>query len=124
MHTAHSLWASKKITYFLTSCLSPKKQDFLPTQHIECSEMKENDKWPFYDHFQPFFDNYMTIFHKTEVQTVILRCLTGLSLIDSKVLIQNANISISIFLQFCTKTQICIFWVFGFCVITFVPIKI
>ena len=60
--------------------------------------MKENDKWPFYDHFQPFFDNYMTIFHKTEVQTVILRCLTGLSLIDSKVLIQNANISISIFL--------------------------
>ena len=22
---------------------------------IDCSEMKKNDKWPFYDHFQPFF---------------------------------------------------------------------
>ena len=22
---------------------------------IDCSEMKENDKWPFYDHFWPFF---------------------------------------------------------------------
>ena len=27
-----------------------------------------------------FFANYMNIFHKTEVQTVILRCLTGLKL--------------------------------------------
>ena len=41
---------------------------------IDCSEMKENDKWPFYDHSSHFFGNYMTIFHKTEVQTVILRC--------------------------------------------------
>ena len=50
--------------------------------HIDCSEIKENDKWPFYDHFPPFFlaTTYMTIFHKTEVQTVILRCLTGLNL--------------------------------------------
>ena len=47
----------------------------------DCSEMKENDKWPFYDHFRPFFfGNYMTIFHKTEVHSVILRCLTGLNL--------------------------------------------
>ena len=37
---------------------------------------------------------------------------------------KNANISISVFMRFCTKTQICIFCVFGFCVITFVPIKI
>ena len=22
---------------------------------IDCSETKENDKWPFYDHFRPFF---------------------------------------------------------------------
>ena len=33
----------------------------------------------FYDHFRPFFVNYMNIFHKTEVQTVILRCLAGLN---------------------------------------------
>ena len=38
--------------------------------------MKENDKWPFYDHLRPVFGNYMTIFYKTEVQTVILKCLT------------------------------------------------
>ena len=24
---------------------------------IDCSEMKENDKWPFYDNLQPFFGN-------------------------------------------------------------------
>ena len=29
-----------------------------------------NDKWQFYDHFWPFFANYMDIFHKTDVQTV------------------------------------------------------
>ena len=34
----------------------------------------------FYYHIWPFFANCMVIFHKTEVQTVILRCLTGLHL--------------------------------------------
>ena len=28
-----------------------------------------NDKWP----FKPFFTNYVIIFHKTEVQVVVLR---------------------------------------------------
>ena len=37
-------------------------------------------KWPFLDHFGSFFANYMSIFHKTEVQTVILRCLGCLNL--------------------------------------------
>ena len=27
----------------------------------------------------PFFANYISIFHKTEILTVILRCLTGLT---------------------------------------------
>ena len=35
-------------------------------------------KWPLYDYFWPFFAICMFIFHKTEVLTVILRCLTGL----------------------------------------------
>ena len=39
-----------------------------------------SDKWPFYDHIWPFFGNYMIIFDKTEIQTVILRCLTSLNL--------------------------------------------
>ena len=34
-------------------------------------------KWQFYNHFWSFFANCINIFHKTEVQTVILVCLTG-----------------------------------------------
>ena len=44
-----------------------------------------------------FFTNYIIIFHKTEVQTVILRGW----LIGSKVMAQNANISLSGFFQCC-----------------------
>ena len=36
-------------------------------------------KWPMYDHSWPFFAKCMFIFHKTEVLTVILKCLTGLT---------------------------------------------
>ena len=49
----------------------------------KCSVNSKNvatDKWPFYDHAWPFFTKYMVIFHKTEIQTVILRCLTSLNL--------------------------------------------
>jgi hypothetical protein len=49
----------------------------------ECSVNSKNvetDKWPFYDHVWPIFVKYMVIFHKTEIQTVILRCLTSLNL--------------------------------------------
>ncbi len=37
-------------------------------------------KLPFFDHFWPFVCNYMNIFQKAEVLTVILRCWTGLDL--------------------------------------------
>ena len=33
------------------------------------------DKWTFYYRIWPFFANCMVIFHKNEIQTVILRCL-------------------------------------------------
>ena len=36
-------------------------------------------KWPLYQLFWPFLALCMFIFHKTEVLTVILRCLTGLT---------------------------------------------
>ena len=70
----------------------------------------------------------MFIFHKTEVLTVILRCLTGLiydwlKSYDAK----RKYFHFFFFLRFCTKTDICIFfvfYVFVFFVITFVPIKI
>ena len=38
------------------------------------------DKWPFCDRIWPFFANHMIIFHKTEIQTVILMCLMSLNL--------------------------------------------
>ena len=38
------------------------------------------DKWPFYDHILSFLANYIFIFHKTEIQTVVLRCLMSLNL--------------------------------------------
>jgi hypothetical protein len=37
-------------------------------------------KWPFLTVFGHLFANFMNIFHKTEVQTVILRCLVSLNL--------------------------------------------
>ena len=44
------------------------------------SQKLATDKWKIYDHIWPFFANYMFIFHKIEIQTVILRCLTSLNL--------------------------------------------
>ena len=38
------------------------------------------DKWSFYDHIWPFLASCMFSFHKTEIQTVILRCLMSLNL--------------------------------------------
>ena len=38
------------------------------------------DKWSSYYHIWPFFANCVLIFHKTEIQTVILKCLTILNL--------------------------------------------
>ena len=38
------------------------------------------DKWSFYYHIWPFFANCVLIFHKTEIQTIILRCLRILKL--------------------------------------------
>ena len=37
-------------------------------------------KWPFFDHLWSFLDNFIDIFHKIEIQTVILRCLVCLNL--------------------------------------------
>ena len=82
-----------------------------------------------------FFANYMTIFHKTEVQTVILRCCMGLYLNWFNSYDRNAkkrkktkyaktdkNITqITSFLQTWKKMEK---EIFAFYVITFEPIKI
>ena len=100
----------------------------LDLSSIDCSEMKENYKLQFDDHFRAFVGNSMIISCKTEIQMVILRCSTGLTLdciksYDSKckyfhfcffVILQKKNSFLFFeFLDF-----------FGFCVITVVPIMI
>ena len=64
-----------------------------------------SDKWPSYYHIWPFFHQLYAIFPKTEVQTVVLRCLMCLTLIWSKnypTKLKNAKNAIEFF---CTKLQ-------------------
>ena len=69
------------------------------------SQKIATDKWKIYDHIWPFFANCMLIFHKIEIQMVILRCLTSLNLnwyksYDTKCKkTKNANVI------FCRKLQ-------------------
>ena len=53
--------------------------EWLKGRFIVWVKMNNTGKWLFYHHFWPFFANCMVIFHKTEVQTVILMCLMGLN---------------------------------------------
>ena len=75
-------------------------------------------KWPLYDHFWPFLAICMFIFHKTEVLTVILRCLTGINNDRFKNYDMNCKYFHLLFLKICTKTHICVFLHFlRFCVL-------
>ena len=72
------------------------------------SQKIATDKWPFYDQIWPFFANHMVIFHKTEIQTVILRCLISLNLNWYKSCVKkhkNANNAKDENICFCTKSQ-------------------
>ena len=66
------------------------------------------DKWSFYYHIWPFFASCVLIFHKTEIQTVILRCWMSLNFnwyksYDKKH--KNAkNVKVAN-VCFCTKSQ-------------------
>ena len=50
----------------------------LTSLHIVWVKMNDNNNCQFHDPFCQFFANYMSIFHKIEVQTFILGCLTVL----------------------------------------------
>jgi hypothetical protein len=50
-----------------------------PCTCLANSQKIATDKRPFYDHIWPFFANCMFIFHKTEVPTNNLKCLTSLN---------------------------------------------
>ena len=67
-----------------------------------------------------FSANCMFIFHKTEVQTVILKCLRSLNQsYDTKR--KNAEMQMSVFVQNRQKSEM---EIFALCVITFEPIRI
>ena len=72
-----------------------------------------------------FFANFMNIFHKTEVQTVILSAKWVYTLIGSKVMTQMKNTPKMQKMQKSQKTlnhKKTKMKIFGFCVITFEPI--
>ena len=92
--------------------------------NILCFDIKLTHKWQFYDHFWRFLCKCMFIFHKTEVQTVILICLMGLNSDWFK----NYDTNCKYFHFLCLlhtskKMKICIFCFFAFFVITLEPIK-
>jgi hypothetical protein len=66
----------------LTSTVECSERWFSVTRfdYIDCFDSKLTDKWQFYNRFRPFFPNYINIFQKTEIQTVILRCLNVLNI--------------------------------------------
>ena len=74
-----------EVRMVILRCLTSPNLDWFNSYGLRCSlrpsassansQNIATDKWPFYNHIWPFFANCMCIFHKTEVQTVILRCL-------------------------------------------------
>ena len=63
------------------------------------------DKWLFYNHIRSFLANYMFIFHKTEIQMVILRCSRSLNINWYKSYDINGRTVKKQNLCFCTKSQ-------------------
>ena len=59
--------------------------------------------WLFYNPLWSFLANYINIFHKTELQTIILMCLTCVNLIWIKS--YNIKHNFLFFLQFCKKKK-------------------
>ena len=78
------------------------------------------DNWPFYNQIWSFFAN----FHKTEVQTDILRCWTSLNLNWTKSYDTKRKNAKNTNEYFCTKLQKTNMQIFAFCVITMEPIRI
>ena len=128
-----------EVQKIILRCLTCKKPNWIKSyaiKHKFCQKLFfqfcKKITWKFSSHKWKFLTisghlcaNYMKIFHKTKIQTVILRCLGRLNL--NWIKSYNINLVKSFFLQSCTKTDVfvfCIFCIFVFFVITFVPIKI
>ena len=113
-------WTCPNIDWFEEICLRRK---WRPQSCLANFQDITTDKWTFYYHIWPFFANCMVIFHKNEIQTVILMCLRSLNLnwyncCDAKW--KNAKNKKSVFVQNCKKPKK---GIFSFFVITFEPIR-
>ena len=75
-----SFWCAEWVKIPIGSKVMAKNANVSISQTWLTYKKIASDKWPCNDHTWPFFANYMFIFHKTEIQTVILRCLTSLNL--------------------------------------------
>ena len=99
-------------------CLMGLNLDWVKSFGLRCSlrphassvnfQKITTDKQSFLDHIWPFFCHLHVIFYKTEIQTVILRCLMSLNLnwyksYDKKY--KNPKNSKDENLCFCTKSQ-------------------
>ena len=69
------------------------------------SQKIATDEWWCNNHTWPFFANYMFIFHKTEIQMVILRCLTSLNLNWYKSYDTKHKNAKNVNVWFCTNSQ-------------------
>ena len=84
------------------------------------------DRWLFLDHIWPFFANYILVFYKTEIQTIILKCVMSLNLnwyksYDKKH--KNAKKAKDANVCFCKKRpKKKEMEIFAYCVTTFEPI--
>ena len=86
-------------------------------------EMKVTHKWPFYNHFLTIFCHMYVHLSQNWGSGCHFEMINGSkSWFFSWVMTQNANISISAFLQFCRQNSYVFFN--AFCDITFVQIKI
>ena len=84
MHIKSKHCAALVLVFLYHYQLSWLKSPRIPRQYhfepILWFTMKDNYVFKYLSNFGQFFANSMFIFHKTEIQTVIIRCLTGINL--------------------------------------------
>ena len=84
------IFCKTEVLMIILRCLTGLNLDWFKSYGLRCSlrlhassvnsHKIATDKQPVLDHIWPCLANYMFIFHKTEIQTVILRCLMSLNL--------------------------------------------
>ena len=85
-----NIFHKTEVLTVILRCLMGLNLDWVKGYGLKCSlghrassassQKIATDKKPFLDQIWPCLANYMFIFHKTEIRTVILRCWTSLNL--------------------------------------------